>query len=444
MKKLLIAVASIALLTAGCKEDSSNAGSPKAGAPKVPMTVQDKDGNVYRAIKVGDQFWMDQNLKVETKDSWCYDEDPANCEKYGRLYTWNAAMGACPEGWALPNNEDWEALKSFAEENEGTGKAGKYLKAGGASGLDFPLAGDKYSKKFQLLDSTGYYWSSSEDDVSHAYDWVLFASKDDMIAGNIKYSIKANGLSVRCIMKAEKKSDAPATSDTFMDERNGKMFKVVRIGDQLWFAENLTFKTPKSKCMRDNCNKYGRVYTWTDAMQIPASYANKKFQSKGHVKGVCPDGWHIPSYSEWEAMLENVKKKVKEEKVWASLLSKDECLVSYNWVGHDNKEPTVNTLCAEKTFQNDYYYTKKTRGTNMFGFNAQVVGIAYAGDAEDDGGISYTAFWTSTDVTEKDGYLLVFRQFFGNVDDLKTTADDSEESELKGDQMLPVRCVSDK
>lgn len=343
MKKLLIIAASIALLMTGCNEDA-------------PIMVKDKDGNVYKTVKIANQVWMAQNLKVQTEDSWCYENDPANCEKYGRLYTWSAATNACPEGWSLPNNEDWETLKNFAEEKEGSGKAGKFLKIGGASGLGFLLAGDKYSKKFQLLDSTGYYWSSTDEDATHAYDWVLFASKDDMIAGNIKYGIKANGLSVRCIMKSGIKSDDQAADGAFEDSRDGKTYKTVKIGNQTWMAQNLNVKTEDSWCFGNNpanCEKYGRIYAWRAA------------------KNACPRGWHLPSMEEWEALF-------------------------YEVGGQST---------AGKKLKSSSGWKKNYNGTDDFGFS--VLPPAKEG--------RYTSFWSSTEHRSDDVYLIKLTCCFDGV-----------------------------
>lgn len=113
MKKLLIIAASIALLMTGCNEES-------------PLIVKDKDGNVYKTIKIGEQVWMAQNLNVQTENSWCYDDDPANCETYGRLYAWSVAKSVCPEGWHLPNKDEYETLINFVG---GVSTAGKVLKS---------------------------------------------------------------------------------------------------------------------------------------------------------------------------------------------------------------------------------------------------------------------------------------------------------------------------
>jgi len=98
----------------------------------------------------------------------------------------------------------------------------------------------------------------------------------------------------------------------FCDERDGKKYVYVTIGDgemaQTWMAENLNYAIEGSKCynaQESNCAIYGRLYDNAEAMDIPYSciydnpYASTcKIAAEKH-KGICPNGWHIPSADEW-------------------------------------------------------------------------------------------------------------------------------------------------
>ncbi|GBU22917.1 hypothetical protein R80B4_02830 [Fibrobacteres bacterium R8-0-B4] len=90
-------------------------------------------GEEYESVTIGGKTWMKENLNIATLDSWChgeggavYDYDnggwmtslqsweiQANCKKYGRLYTWDAARTACPSGWRLPSRDDWDQLAEY-------------------------------------------------------------------------------------------------------------------------------------------------------------------------------------------------------------------------------------------------------------------------------------------------------------------------------------------
>jgi uncharacterized protein (TIGR02145 family) len=91
--------------------------------------------------------------------------------------------------------------------------------------------------------------------------------------------------------------------DVFTDNRDGNIYKAVCIGGQNWMAENLRYNAPGSSCYPGlDCNKYGKLYSWEVLMQGAAA----SDKNPSNVQGICPKGWHIPSYSEWLMLINSV------------------------------------------------------------------------------------------------------------------------------------------
>ena len=103
---------------------------------------------------------------------------------------------------------------------------------------------------------------------------------------------------------------------TFTDSRDQINYRTVKIGTQTWMAENLNFDTTGSRCYGDptggdrqnTCGTYGRLYDWVTAMGLPSSCNSTTCNTMISVKhrGICPAGWHVPSYAGWDTLINYV------------------------------------------------------------------------------------------------------------------------------------------
>ena len=220
----------------------------------VGSLTDSRDGRTYKTVTIGTQTWMAQNLNYETANSYCYSDTPSNCTKYGRLYTWAAAMdsvgmwtangkdcgygktcsptlpvrGVCPTGWHLPTQTEWGTL--FTAVGVSSTTAGTKLKStSGWNSSDNSVSGtDNYS--FSALPAGGrygngdydgegdyaYFWSSTEYNSYLEYimcnfeNWGILKKNNSYLAyimyldynddGAYRDNInKFNGFSVRCV-----------------------------------------------------------------------------------------------------------------------------------------------------------------------------------------------------------------------------------------------------
>jgi uncharacterized protein (TIGR02145 family) len=169
----------------------------------------------YKTAKIGTQTWLAENLNYEAEGSKCYDNNPANCAKYGRLYDYWTAKKVCPKGWHLPSNAEWDKLYRFVDGDKGkkspydSKTAGKYLKA--VSGWDENGNGtDKYGFSalpggygradgiFNTVGSRGLWWSASGAEYysSNAYYRYMDYNND---YAYWYYLYKSDLFSVRCL-----------------------------------------------------------------------------------------------------------------------------------------------------------------------------------------------------------------------------------------------------
>lgn len=133
-------------------------------------------GREYKTIKLNNQVWMAENLSLLVKGSWFYDDNAQYGARFGRLYTWQAAMEACPEGWRLPTLDDWnQMLESLGGEEQATSS----LKPGGPSGFDALFAGYRTLKgDFLSIERAADFWTSSEAGDSNAWLFYIIFKKE--------------------------------------------------------------------------------------------------------------------------------------------------------------------------------------------------------------------------------------------------------------------------
>jgi len=155
---------------------------------------------------------MAENLNCDIADSRCYDDDPSNCGRYGRLYNWETAMSVCPSGWHLPSETDWEKLMDYVENDSGCSEwsAAKHFQSVSGWNEDYVSGGggeDTYGfsalpgglgrhPNFINVGISGYWWSSYEVNIvsdNMALAWYV----NDLAGLGVYY--KNELLSVRCV-----------------------------------------------------------------------------------------------------------------------------------------------------------------------------------------------------------------------------------------------------
>lgn len=201
----------------------------KADYPSIKNKVYEP--TEITGVKIGNQIWMTQNLKVaffrngdsvpyvktaedwekagkEQKPAWCYyNNDPANDSKYGKLYNWyavNDARGLAPAGWHIPSDLEWKQLTDYIGGNEAAGKklksaSGWELNGNGTNESGFSGLPGGYRYDYGFFNYGGLFavwWASPVEYTSFA--WLYYQAYN---FGNAfrYFPNKAFGFSVRCV-----------------------------------------------------------------------------------------------------------------------------------------------------------------------------------------------------------------------------------------------------
>ena len=170
-----------------------------------------RDGQAYQWVRLKDgKRWMAKNLNYQMPNTWCYEDNQESCKQYGRLYTWQAANDACPNGWRLPTDDEWwkmasyygKAYNAYQGQEKVEGKddgevAYKALVQGGETGFIALFGGSHSSSEgFNYLGDLGCYWSSSENSESNALGYYFYIHSRALARDSYH---KTLGFSCRCL-----------------------------------------------------------------------------------------------------------------------------------------------------------------------------------------------------------------------------------------------------
>ena len=362
-------------------------------------------------------------------------------------------QGVCPEGWHVSTEDDWSDLHAHVDFENGKESVGENLidnvgwnvsnyQYGGTtvSMFDFNEAN---RNKYGFALRAGFRWYSGDyreaaisslvwlatnnpfiehvvmsvrgfvlDLVSCDYD-DFFSYRDCLdenggVTNNWDYrakNYKSEGKFVRCVSDtflpetislvktkttAEGESEYDETAQTLLDKRDGQVYKTTKIGEQVWMAENLNFKTSGgnaddlegSLCLEnkaENCEEFGRLYNWNAAMDIPQEYESARYLVlEDSRQGICPGGWHLPQDQEWQQMIDFVKADYDEESFLDAL----------------QDEPYPNTYGLSLPLPTSGFATMKAKGND----------VAKS---------KYFYFWTSSNSAEM---FLVLARGYNGVD----------------------------
>lgn len=177
-----------------------------------------RDGQTYRTIKVEGREWFAQNANYNVEGhSWCYDDKDSYCVRGGRLYDLEGARKACPEGWHLPRDREWQdMLTGLTHCYDGVDKCGKFaskMKAttgwqggGGTDEYGFTVFSSGYRKvigkstvRYEDMGEYAGFWSAQNGRNETIWLWSMGRMSDQMVRQLVPGNGKNNAYSVRCI-----------------------------------------------------------------------------------------------------------------------------------------------------------------------------------------------------------------------------------------------------
>jgi len=155
-----------------------------------------RDGTTYKTVTIGNQVWMAENLNFEGKtEAKYYENDPVKLETYGRMYDFETAKLACPDGWHLPSKAEWDELINHLGGNK---EAADKMLPGGDSGFNALLGGSYIDGRYDHIAFSTVFWSSGETDAGTATGYYIRGRNIGAVIEARSYSTKS-AFYVRCV-----------------------------------------------------------------------------------------------------------------------------------------------------------------------------------------------------------------------------------------------------
>ena len=290
--------------------------------------------------------------------------------------------------------------------------------------------------------------------------WTPFAKPADTATAPAKTLLRGCGAD----FVPDDTASTCGADGTFTDSRDGRVYKCVKVGNQIWMAENLDFGEKMSGsqshasavyaqkyCFENdtaNCAKYGGLYQWATAMGLCVEYGAQSAQEvvqTPHHRGICPAGWHVPTQEEWQTLVEFVQSPTEND-VGRALKSQ---------TGWDEEPFCASWSSTEGPYWNYYLACTASdtgaNGNDIYGWNALPSGFL-------DNGVIYfrvpktidtypinqavfkktsAEFWTATEV-ESSPDMAVRYSIGAATDSVWSGASNKKENSARS-----LRCVQD-
>lgn len=345
--------------------------------------IDERDEHEYNWVKIGSQTWMAENLawlpNVSGTDEISYNEakyyvfnyngnivedakKSNSYKKFGAFYNYEATKDACPCGYKIPKYEDWIELLRVTSGNEAYSSYNRLMGAEIWDNIGYSLKSNlDWETNLQGIDEYGFnvlpsgvtgvinYWGEESgyllffDEnqqktkffaVGGEYDFSSVLFDESKNVSIIEQKSFFDSYSIRCI------KDENPNFGCYTDERDGKVYKTVKIGDQTWMAENLAYGDPSGY---KGCDDYGLLYS---------NYTN--------FEEVCPEGWHVPSEEEWRTLINfvdgfNNDDVLKSKNLWNGIDSYGFNIIPAGSYGGNSGQCVDCEIICENKNQTDFW-----------------------------------------------------------------------------------------